>query len=87
MKFPPHKASLYLTHNEHLSNYETVAQAIEDGDFGMRDWVSEEQKQKAIAANDCWILQWYPDTPIGFYVRAAADLDVLLEAANAVASS
>ncbi len=82
INWPPHKASLHLTHNEHLAYYRTVAEAIADKDHGMDDWVSEEQKQKAIATNDCWVLQWYPDTPVGFCILAAADLDVLLKAAN-----
>ncbi len=79
MKFPDHKAALYLTHNDHLNCYATVAKFIEEEDHGYRDWVSEEQKQKAIETNDCWFLQWYPDTPVGFCILAAADLDVLLE--------
>jgi hypothetical protein len=83
MKFPDHKAALHLTHNDHLSYYQTVAQSIETGDHGYCDWVSEEQKQKAIDTNDCWFIQWYPETPIGFCLLAAADLDVLLEAACA----
>lgn len=83
INWPPHKASLHLTHNQHLDYYHNVAQAIEDGDHGMDRWVSDEQKQKAIATNDCWTLQWYPETPVGFCLLAAADLDVLLAAANA----
>lgn len=82
INWPPHKASMTLSHNEHLGYYKTVAAAIEDADFGMDSWVNEEQKQKAIAANDCWVLQWYPETPVGFCVLAAADLNVLLDAAN-----
>jgi hypothetical protein len=84
MKFPNHKASLHLTHNEHLGYYRTVADAIEGGDFGYKDedWISEEQKQKAIETNECWILQWYPHTPVGFNLMSAADLDLLLKAAR-----
>lgn len=83
MKFPEHKASLHLTHNEHKSVYHTVRQAIDDGDWGTEDdcWISPEQKQLAIDTDEMWTLQWYPDTPIGFYVMSAADLGALLEAA------
>lgn len=82
--FPSHKASLTLTHNQHKDYYLTVAKSVEDGDHGYTDdcWVSEEQKQKAIETDECWTLQWYPETPIGFCLLSAADLDVLLEAAN-----
>ena len=84
MEFPKHEASLHLTHNEHKSYYRTVAQSIEDDDHGYQGdcWVSPEQKQKAIDTNECWTLQWYPDTPIGFCILSAADLDVLLDAAR-----
>lgn len=83
MKFPDHAAGLFLTHNEHKNYYRTVAQSIESADFGYSDeWVSPEQKQKAIETDECWILQWYPNTPIGFNVLSAADLDVLLAEAR-----
>lgn len=81
MKFPKHEASLHLQHNEHKSCYKTVKQAIFDNDHGYCDWISEEQKQKAIETNDCWYLQWYPGTPVGFCILAAADLEILLEKA------
>lgn len=83
MKFPKHEASLHLTHNEHKSYYRTVAESIEQDDHGYTDrcWASPEQKQKAIDTNECWVLQWYPNTPVGFCLMSAADLDVLLEAA------
>lgn len=83
MEFPKHEASLTLTHNEHKSYYRTVAESVADEDHGYKDcWVSEEQKQKAVALNECWTLQWYPDTPNGFCLLSAADLDVLLQKAR-----
>lgn len=84
MEFPRHAASLHLTHNDHKSYYQTVAESIEQGDHGYKDddWVSAEQRQKAIDTNECWTLQWYPDTPVGFCLMSAADLDALLTAAN-----
>ncbi len=83
IQWPRHEASLHLTHNDHKGCYQTVAQSIEMEDHGYCCWVSEEQKQKAIDTNDCWFLQWYPDTPVGSCILAAADLDVLLAAARA----
>lgn len=82
IKWPRHEASLELTHNEHKSCYRTVAESVADDEPGYRDedWVSAEQKQKAIAANECWSLHWYPDPPVGFCIVSAADLDVLLVA-------
>jgi hypothetical protein len=84
IKWPRHEASLHLTHNQHKNYYMTVEQSIADGDHGYGNdcWVSEEQKQKAITTNDCWTLQWYPDTPVGFRLMSAADLDVLMDFAS-----
>lgn len=82
-EFPKHEASLTLVHNEHKSVYRTVQQSIDAEDHGytLGCWVSPEQRQKAIDTNECWTLQWYPQTPNGFCILSAADLDVLLTAA------
>jgi hypothetical protein len=81
--WPEHKGELSLTHNQHKSYYKTVQQEIDDGGHGYSDdcWVSPEQRQKAIDTDECWSLQWYPQTPVGFIIMSAADLDVLLLAA------
>lgn len=83
LEFPAHKGSLILTHNEHKNYYKTVQMMIDDRSHGYHpdEWVSDEQMQKAIATDECWVLQWYPHTPVGFIIMAAADLDVLLKAA------
>ena len=75
--FPAH-LTLTLTHNEHKNYYQTVDESIDKREHGYADWVSPEQRQKAIDTDECWTLQWYPNTPIGFRILSAADLDVLL---------
>lgn len=71
---PAHKASWSLTHNPHKSYYDLVEEHTKYYDL---DWVSEEQKSKAIAADEMWVMRWYPNTPIGFEEFAAYDLYVL----------
>ena len=84
MVFPEHKAGLALTHNEHMTLYQTVEQAVAEADELQRfQWVSAEQRAKALETGSLWVLQWYPDTPVGFYALAAADLGALLDAATA----
>lgn len=80
-KWPSHEGSLCLTHNDHKAAYETVAQSVENAMHGYTDecWVSAEQKKKAIETNDCWTLQWYPDSPNGFCLQSASDLNALLK--------
>lgn len=72
---PKHECSLYLTHNEHKSVYESIEHFYDKADF-----VDEPEWNKAIAENSVWSLQWYPDTPIGFNIICAASLERLQEA-------
>jgi hypothetical protein len=79
IEFPEHKASLYLSHNEHLGNYDTVKEQIWDEDYyADDDWVTPEEKQKAIDTNELWTLHWYPDTPVGFCLYHASTLEALM---------
>ena len=84
IEWPKHEAAMTLTHNEHKSYYSTVAEEIAGGHPAYQDWVSPEQRQKAIDTNECWHILWYPHTPVGSYSISAADLDVLLEAVKGI---
>jgi hypothetical protein len=75
-KLPKHKCGLFLTHNEHKNIYQTAEEYIKNEDH--TTWESEEHKQKAINTNEIWTLQWYPETPIGFYEISAPTLEDLL---------
>ena len=77
MQFPTHEGGLFLTHNEHRNYYETVDRWLADNED--LQWADSEQRERAIAEDSVWVLQWYPDTPVGSCRIAAADLDVLLE--------
>lgn len=78
---PRHKASLTLTHNSHKDNYSSVEEAIINEDHGYQEdcWVSDSEKSKAIEENDCWTIQWYPNTPVGFCIMTAHSLETLLK--------
>jgi len=83
MKFPEHKAGLHLMHNDHKSVYEPAEQWIADNEWC--NWQSDEAKQRAIATDSIWTLQWYPETPVGFIALAAPTLEELLAWANSSA--
>lgn len=83
MKLPDHKCALYLGHNDHRNVYETVEQWLDDRD-DLYGWPSAEAMQRAIATDEVWTLQWYPDTPIGFHAIAAPTLGELLEYAATI---
>ena len=78
---PLHECELMLSHNPHRSSYESV-EAWELSAGASSDWVSTEERDKAIATQDFWELHWYPDTPVGFIRRCAHDLAMLLAAGN-----
>jgi hypothetical protein len=69
---PEHKCGLYLEHNVHKDVYETIEE-----NYDPRDFVSDEEWTKAVELDSVWRLQWYPDTPVGFYVVCASTLAAL----------
>lgn len=82
---PAHKCGLYLEHNSHRDMYESVEQweenmlsfdGVEPG--SERDWISAEERQKAIETDSVWTLQWYPNTPVAFCRLWASSLEALL---------
>ena len=75
---PEHKCGLYLEHNAHKDVYETIEEYYDPEDF-----VSREEWMKAVETDSVWHLQWYPDTPIGFYTVCASTLDAVEEAIRA----
>lgn len=83
--YPRHAASLHIEHNPHKAYYSKIEdeEGENGGCFGA-DWVSLEQRAKAIETDNVWVVQWYPDTPVGSYRRCGADLDVVLAAAREI---
>lgn len=87
MKFPRH-IELTLEHNPNAAYHMGVEQWLkEQPEHHDTGWASPEERKAAIATNELWVLQWYPDTPVGFFLVSAATLDALLEHAARVESS
>jgi hypothetical protein len=83
--FPEHKVSLTLEHNPGRVYYDNVRQWINLENYGAQcDWKNDEQKQRAIATDEVWTLNWYPRTPVSSYSIAAPTLRELLEFAAEV---
>jgi len=84
---PKHKASLTITHNDHKDYYDSIDDWAKKNDkaelFGCNyEWVSEEEKQRAIELDSLWTMQAYPHTPIGFYSYCASSLEALINYVN-----
>jgi hypothetical protein len=84
IKLPAHKAALSITHNDHKSNYETIASMLEWRRVSPDQCGSQEEYDALCAGDEVWEVHWYPDTPNGFYAVFAATLERALELANGV---
>lgn len=71
---------LSIEFNSHACNYFDVAEAIETGYYDYTDWVSEVEKKLASEMNKVWVIQWYPNTPVGFHAIAASTLEACIAA-------
>lgn len=85
MKLPEYKVALYIEHNDHKTCYETAEQAIENGRYDPAWFVSPEEMQAAIDNDSVWCVQWYPNTPVGFFMVLASTLEAALDAAATIA--
>lgn len=66
---------LELSFNSHRVDHLTTAEHLAQDDCN--EWVSEEQKQKALEKNSVWELRWYPWGSTSWSQVAAADLPEL----------
>lgn len=71
-------SSLTIDFNdEHAINYMS---AEEWGRYEADEWVSDAERDKAIAENSVWTIQWYPNTPVSFSILRASSLAALIAA-------
>lgn len=77
------KCGVYLTVNEHRDVYETVKEKIQEiNERNSEPEINETLAKRLIAANCIYELQFYPDTPVGFYIVYGATLDEVIEKAE-----
>jgi hypothetical protein len=83
LKFPQHKASMHITHNQHKAYYQDIESYVaeEHLQIDSDDWATPTSRERCIANDDIWELQWYPNTPVGFNKVYGATLDEVLQAA------
>lgn len=61
MKFPAHKAGLYLSHNEHKGVHEPAEFWLQDQGFWEDDPASDSDQAVMVNSDTIWMLQWYPE--------------------------
>jgi (2Fe-2S) ferredoxin len=78
------KFGVYVEINAHRDYYQSVDEAIKEkiaNEIITPDDLSEEIKQKMIELDTMIYLQFYPDTPNGFFKIRHYDFDLAIEAA------
>mgnify|MGYP000932345338 CR=1 FL=1 len=74
-EWPKHTGGgMHITHNDHLSNYMTAQEALETGYYSYVNF-SDEARDECMRTGSVWVLQWYPDTPCGFYAVGGPTLE------------
>lgn len=84
MELPKH-TSLSINHigrglttgYEHHNYYESVDQLVSDYNL-TETFVSPEDYRKCIETDSLWVIQWYPDTPIGSYIVSGSTLEICM---------
>lgn len=76
---PEHKGELSIEHNGHKSNYETVENYIEWRKFDDEDFANSNSRKKCIETDSIWVLQYYPNTPVGFNVIVGSSLSDIID--------
>jgi hypothetical protein len=77
-------SSLRITFNDHTVNYQdarTWWETASDDERGLADWASDEEREKALLLNSVWLIQWYPQTPIGFNAVWASSFEAAAKVA------
>ena len=78
---PPHKCGLTIYHNPHKNGHQSVEEFVSGCDYDDDEWATEDSRQRASDTDELWVMQWYPETPIGFVRIAAATFNEMIEGA------
>jgi hypothetical protein len=79
--FPKH-VQLEIRHNPHVAEYMTVAEWLKVAQQILNVDLPEESVAAMIAADEIWIIQWYPETPVGSCVVYGPSWESVLALAN-----
>lgn len=77
------KCGIYLEVNRHRDYYDTIEEAItEENERNTEPEIEPELAERMIKENMFISLQFYPDTPVGFYKVYGTSLDEVVEKAK-----
>lgn len=80
--FPRHDAGFTLTHNANRVFYTTTQQAIEEAEDlngpESIEWATPTSRERCLATDSLWVLNWNPQTPVGSCEVWGATLEEVL---------
>lgn len=74
---PSHKCGLYIEHNSHKDYHISTMEKLDE--LFNENEIDKDEYEQMLLHDSIWKVQWYPDTPIGFYVEYSHSLESLLE--------
>lgn len=74
------ECGVYLESNRHRDYYDSIETAIAE----LKDNVDQETKDRMLKANTIISLQFYPSTPVGFYVVYGTTVDEVITKAKSI---
>lgn len=74
------ECGVYLESNRHRDYYDSIETAISE----LKDDVDQETKDRMLKANTIVSLQFYPITPVGFYVVYGTTVDEVITKAKSI---
>jgi hypothetical protein len=75
--------SLSIEFNQHATYYQTIEQWEADRvNCSEVEWVSDDERRKAIETDNVWECHWSPKTPVGSCSLAASSFKALMRAVN-----
>jgi hypothetical protein len=75
------KCGIFLKVNEHRDYYQSTKECIEEINSSEAGEIDEETAKDLIEKDLIITLQFYPDTPVGFYIIYGTDIDKILDEA------
>lgn len=77
---PQHKCGLYIEHNAHRDYYEPLQEKV--AELLHDEEISPKEADEILTSDSLWSIQWYPNTPVGFYKVYGCSLSSALEKAK-----
>ena len=73
------KASVSLTYREGADCYQKLTDMASSAEYFHEENFLDGEMAQCVETDEYWCLQFYPDTPVGFYHAISHDLDKLLD--------